>query len=317
MPRTPKPTAIAKAQLQATRTLSAFITAKSGLSNIELEEELAFLGSPAAKEKTGNYWARMLRGQRAVGQDNLARIAHQAILRGWLTPDELVELELAPGGWRAVRPVRDLLLRMERGEVLSRAEIDEHCTKWISDYRESSARITAERNELQRRCTAVSTVLYRASHAVEELMDAILSAHSHDVDIDTTIFAAADPCDDEDDPHPAVDRTMSEFKEVSTRLVLLADNIGQAALREARYGLGLNDLPPVAQQAHDVEVDEAVARSDRRPGDVRQSEDELSAERLFLRWIRQQVDRSAATGLPQTAVETSRLQSTPRTTKVK
>lgn len=312
-----KQAAISTAQLQATQVLTRFIEARSGLGATQLESKLALGGELDTKKgekpkKTGTSWRRWRKGEKAASPLTLARLAHSAIEHGWLGPADLIDLQLEAGGWRALDPVHDVLLRMERGETFSGSSLDRHYDEWRAGYELSSKRITDERNGLTKKCSSASKLLLQASLALQHLQDAIKNAHSHDVAIEPTSFAELPP-DTQDDPDLMFDATLTEFSVVGEHLKELAVSIGSAALIEAQ-ALGMNDLPPSRVDLLDSVPDAASVAmvADREP-----TADDLSTQRLIAKWVESHVSTHAATELPQTAVETNRRRSKPSKTKTK
>ncbi|MGA0608714.1 hypothetical protein [Caldimonas sp. KR1-144] len=316
MANTAKQAAISTAQLQATQVLTRFIEARSGLSATQLESKLAVGGvldnKKATKpKKTGTTWRRWRDGRKAASPRTLARLAHDAIKFGWLGPADLIDLQLVAGGWRALDPVHDVLLRMERGETFSASSLDRHDHEWRARYEVSSKRITDERNGLAKKCSSAAKLLLQASLALQDLQDAIRNAHSHDIAIEPTSFAKLP--DMQDDPELGFDANLTEFAVVGKHLGELAVNIRSAALVEAQ-ALGMNDLPPPKVDLPDTVPNAACVAmvADHAP-----TADELSTQRLIAKWLESHVGTHAATELPQTEVETNRPQSKPRKTKTK
>lgn len=120
----------------------------------------------------GDYWLKLARGERSLGDKELSRVAHLAVLHGQITADDYCALQVQPGGQRLLRMVGGLLV-----ETCARAEVDSDSVMrridaWEQARVAANCRRTAELALLRAARESAKRKLAAALSAIEALADA-------------------------------------------------------------------------------------------------------------------------------------------------
>jgi hypothetical protein len=120
----------------------------------------------------GDYWLKLARGERSLGDKELSRVAHLAVLHGQITAHDYCALQVQPGGQRLLRMVGGLLV-----ETFASAEVDSDSVARRTDAWEQARvaannRRTAELKLLRAKFTSAKKKLSAALSAIEALADA-------------------------------------------------------------------------------------------------------------------------------------------------
>ena len=121
-----RPTEVRNGKRDASRLLTSLLlgrcaSAGSRGSKAEELQEIYRVGDGSNTSAIGDYWLKSVSGAKSLGDRAMARVAHEAILRGQLTPRDYLTLQFIHGGPRILQAVGDLLLDLHSGVELEQA----------------------------------------------------------------------------------------------------------------------------------------------------------------------------------------------------
>lgn len=93
----------------------------------------------------GAYWLKMAGGSKVQGDETLARVVHEAVLRKQITHHDYPLLKLFPGGLRLLQMIGHLLIESHAGTPVDQQKMEQSLTAWYRAFAECEARRSTER----------------------------------------------------------------------------------------------------------------------------------------------------------------------------
>ena len=129
----------------------------------------------------GDYWLKLVRGKKSLGDDVLARVAHQAFFHGQITVDDFVPLEFAEGGPRLLRMIDNLLIKTHGGAELGEDAVNANLAAWEAQRLRVNDRRAAERKALRARLVAARNRVNSTLKAVDALIEEIAASEHFEI----------------------------------------------------------------------------------------------------------------------------------------
>lgn len=129
----------------------------------------------------GDYWLKLVRGEKSLGDDVLARVAHQAFFLRQITVDDFVPLEFAEGGPRLLRMIGNLLIKTHGGAELGEDAVNANLAAWEAQRMQIHDRRAAERKALRTRLVAAKNQVNSTLKAVNELIEEMAASEHFDI----------------------------------------------------------------------------------------------------------------------------------------
>lgn len=129
----------------------------------------------------GDYWLKLARGKRSLGDKELSRVAHLAVLHGQITAEDYCSLNLQPGGQRLLQMVGGLLVETHAGAELDSASVMQRADAWERARVATNNRRAAELKLLRAKFASAKKRLTAALSALEALSSAQASTEFFEV----------------------------------------------------------------------------------------------------------------------------------------
>ena len=250
MANLPRPTEVRNGKRDASKLLTSLLldrstTAGSRGSKAEELQEIYRVGDGSNTSPVGSYWLKLVRGTRSLGDRAMARVAHEAILRGELTPRDYLSLQLVHGGPRILQAVGDLLLDLRAGFELSKHLVDTHYARWEANFSRANVRREQERQALRSALKAARKKVGLATTALSALQSQLSRSEFFEIP-----YRPAEPPGGTWDDGPYVSSTHKFQNLLSTAENALADAtpaLTQVAIRE-KYFCGFADISRLEPQ---------------------------------------------------------------------
>lgn len=197
----------------------------------------------------GDFWLKVARGVKVLGDETLSRVAHEAILRGQITCLDYPLLELNAGGVRLLRMIGNLLIEAHAGTPMSTQKVEENMAAWERARTESNKRRSEARTELRERLATVSREVTSALQSVDELLSALKASEYCEVQCwhDGSHFGTLD-----EGPYTSPGtRCLNLLDALRTSLAVGRDGIAGATVQEKDLA-GLADLPRFEPQGPNI-----------------------------------------------------------------
>ena len=129
----------------------------------------------------GDYWLKLTRGKKSLGDEKLARVAHQAFLLGQITAEDFVPFEFVDGGMRLLQIIGNLLIESHGGATLGEQAVSANLAAWEAERLQLNDRRSQQRKDLRDRLKDANTKLCSAWSAVDELIDEMKASHQFEI----------------------------------------------------------------------------------------------------------------------------------------
>ncbi len=199
----------------------------------------------------GDYWLKLARGERSLGDKELSRVAHLAVLHGQITADDYCALQVQPGGQRLLRMIGGLLVESYADAELSSDSVIGRAQAWERARVSANNRRTAELKLLRAKFASAKKKLTVALAALEALSSAQASTEFFEVAYrpDGPVPGTFD-----EEPHAGPSQ---QFRTQIESLRAAAD-VGMQTLAEARIierpNQGFADLPTIDAEGNAAEA---------------------------------------------------------------
>ncbi len=120
----------------------------------------------------GAYWLKMDSGDKVQGDDTLARVVHEAVLRGQITHHDYPTLKLFSGGLRILQMIGHLLIESYSGTAVDQQKVEQSLAAWNRALDQCEDRRSDERRELWERRASAREVTKSALELVCECLRA-------------------------------------------------------------------------------------------------------------------------------------------------
>lgn len=199
----------------------------------------------------GDYWLKLARGERSLGDKELSRVAHLAVLHGQITADDFCALQVQPGGRRLLRMIGGLLVETHSRAELDSASVMQRAEAWEQARVAANNRRAAELKLLRARFASAKKTLTAVLSALEALSSAQVSTEFFEV-----LYRPEGPVTGTFDEAPYV----GHVEQFRTRIESLrsAADAGMQLLAETqiseRPNYGFADLPAIEAEGSAAEA---------------------------------------------------------------
>jgi hypothetical protein len=155
----------------ASRTASALLLRRHPTTRSKGEaaqdlQELYQVPKRDVSSGMGAYWLKFVGGTKVQGDETLARVAHEAVLLGKISPSDYPLLKLFPGGLRLLQMVGHLLIESHGGSPLDELKVMQSLAAW----NQALARVEDLRSKERRKLwVALDTARKAAASAVRSV----------------------------------------------------------------------------------------------------------------------------------------------------
>lgn len=248
-----RPTEVKDGKKCASQLLTALLLhrpspMKKGVAAQDLQEIYRVVDGPN-NSAMGDYWLKLTRGKKVLGDDKLARVAHEAVLRGQITHHDYPLLQMSVGGMRLLQTIGNLLLESYAGGAVDARKVGQNLKAWDERHEETKFRRTEERKALRAQMRALTRKVTSALRSADELLGTLEQAEFFE-----TPYRPGDAVPGTYDEAPYVSSVDQFVNLLVTLRASLADGlvaVTSTSVREKDLA-GFADLPRIELQGSDV-----------------------------------------------------------------
>ena len=241
-------------QLIASHLLKRYLETHPGKTKGEAGQDLQELYKVADGENSsaiGDDWLKLARGARSLGDKELSRVAHLAVLHGQITADDYCTLSLKSGGPRLLQMVGGLLIEAHAGGEFDSDSVMQRAEVWEQARVAMNSRRAAELKLLRAKLASTKRRLAAALSAVEALSSAQVSTEFFEV-----AYRPDGPVAGTFDEEPYAGPSQQLRTQIES--LQAAADIGMQILAEARIierpNHGFADLPTIDAEGSAAEA---------------------------------------------------------------
>ena len=217
---------------------------KKGAAAQDLQEIYRIVDTESSSTM-GDYWLKLSRGKKVLCDEELARVAYQAVLNNQITHKDYPLLQLTKGGPRLLQAVGNLLIESRAGVALDEQRVNKILESWQLARAEAKSRRAKERTKLRSRLAAVNRNLKSALLATDNLLEDLAKTEYFEIP-----YRPADPVPGTNDERPyvsSVDQFIDLMQQVRAALAVGAPAASEVSVREKDL-LGFADIPRIEPQ---------------------------------------------------------------------
>lgn len=197
----------------------------------------------------GDYWLKLVRGEKVLGDETLSRVAHAAVLRGHITPRDYPFLSMSAGGLRLLQVVGSLLIETHAGTSPDEQWVEESLRAWQQALADSEARRAKERKLLRARLKSAKSQVALALQSVDELVRAMEASEHFEAQYHPDEHAA-DTYGETPYASPAA-HCASVLESLQVSLAAASEGLARSSVQE-KFTAGFADLPSTEPRSPDV-----------------------------------------------------------------
>jgi len=199
----------------------------------------------------GDYWCKLTRGTKCLGDRKLSRVAHQAVLNRQMTIEDYGTLQMTSGGHRLLQMIGGLLVENHAGAEMNGETIARRVSDWEQARIAVNKRRSTERKLLRAKIKSANTKVVAALTSLNSFAEFLKSTKFFDV-LYRPDGAVAGTHNEEPYVGPA-EQFLTHLESLRN-----ATAIGRQAFSEARVEERINhgfaDLPTIDPRGKDSEA---------------------------------------------------------------